>query len=119
VRFLSIVGSNLDEFFMVRVAGRMRRRATGLPVETMTGLAPEDVLTRTLDTAHELQIRHAEDFARFVRPALGEKGIEVLRWKELSAGEQADLPRLVREGVYPLLTRLVVARGHPCPCIAG
>ena len=48
VRFCAIYASNLDEFFMVRVAGRMRRMATGLPVESMTGLPPEEVLTRTL-----------------------------------------------------------------------
>jgi polyphosphate kinase len=119
VRFLSIFASNLDEFFMVRVAGRMRRMATGLPVETMTGLPPEEVLTRTLDTAHELQIRHAEDFARSVLPALGERGIEVLRWKELSASEQEDLHRLFRERIYPVLTPLVVDPAHPFPYISG
>jgi polyphosphate kinase len=119
VRFLSIFASNLDEFFMVRVAGRMRRMATGLPVETMTGLPPEEVLTRTLDTAHELQIRHAEDFARSVLPALGEQGIEVLRWKELSASEQEDLHRLFRERIYPVLTPLVVDPAHPFPYISG
>src|SRR4249919_199292 len=47
VRFLAIFATNLDEFFMVRVAGRMRRMATGLPVESMTGRPPEEVLART------------------------------------------------------------------------
>jgi hypothetical protein len=81
VRFLSIFASNLDEFFMVRVAGRMRRMAAGLPVESMTGAPPEEVLTRTLDKARELSARHAECYARSVLPALGGEGIEVLRWK--------------------------------------
>src|SRR5262249_45826478 len=53
VRFLAIFASNLDEFFMVRVAGRMRRMATGLPVESMTGRPPQEVLTRTLGLARE------------------------------------------------------------------
>ena len=52
-RFLSIFASNLDEFFMVRVAGRMRRMATGLPVESMTGRPPEEVLSRTLGLARD------------------------------------------------------------------
>jgi polyphosphate kinase len=80
VRFLSIFASNLDEFFMVRVAGRMRRMAAGLPVESMTGLPSEEVLTRTLEKPRELSVRHADCYARSVLPALGEKGIEVLRW---------------------------------------
>jgi len=119
VRFLSIFASNLDEFFMVRVAGRMRRMATGLPVESMTGRPPEEVLTRTLGLARELSLRHAEDYARSVQPALGEHGIEVLRWKELSAGEQTDLQRLFRERIYPVLTPLVVDPAHPFPYISG
>ena len=119
VRFLSIFASNLDEFFMVRVAGRMRRMATGLPVESMTGLPPEEVLTRTLDKARELSLRHAECYARSVLPALGKEGIEVLRWKELSAREQRDLQRLFRERIYPVLTPLVVDPAHPFPYISG
>src|SRR5215510_15086894 len=119
VRFLSIFANNLDEFFMVRVAGRMRRMATGLPVESMTGLPPEEVLTRTLEKARELSVRHAEDYARSVLPALGEEGIEVVRWKELSASEQEDLHRLFRERIYPVLTPLIVDPAHPFPYISG
>jgi polyphosphate kinase len=119
VRFLSIFASNLDEFFMVRVAGRMRRMATGLPVESMTGLPPEEVLTRTLDKARELSVRHAESYAGSVLPALGEHGIEVLRWKELSAREQEDLQKLFRERIYPVLTPLIVDPAHPFPYISG
>jgi polyphosphate kinase len=111
VRFLSIFASNLDEFFMVRVAGRMRRMATGRP--------PEEVLSRTLGLARELSARHAEDYARSIQPALAEEGIEVLRWKELSANEQADLQRLFRERIYPVLTPLVVDPAHPFPYISG
>jgi polyphosphate kinase len=119
VRFLSIFASNLDEFFMVRVAGRMRRMATGLPVEGVTGLPPEEILSRTLETARELSLRHAECYASAVLPALGEEGIEVLRWKELSAAEQEDLQRLFRERIYPVLTPLIVDPAHPFPYISG
>jgi polyphosphate kinase len=70
VRFLSIFASNLDEFFMVRVAGRMGRMAAGLPVESMTGLPSEEVLTRTLEKPRGLSVRHADCYARsvFARP---------------------------------------------------
>jgi polyphosphate kinase len=119
VRFLSIFASNLDEFFMVRVAGRMRRMATGLPVEGVSGLPPDQILANTLDTGRELSLRHARVFAESVLPALGAEGIEVLRWKELSAAEQENLQRLFRERIYPVLTPLVVDPAHPFPYISG
>src|SRR5690242_21474432 len=80
VRFLSIFASNLDEFFMVRVAGRIRRMATGLPVEGASGLSPGQIRANTLETARELSVRHAECFRTMVQPALAEQGIEILRW---------------------------------------
>jgi len=119
VRFLSIFASNLDEFFMVRVAGRIRRMATGLPVEGASGLSPEKILSNTLETARELSLRHAECFRNAVQPALAEHGIEVLRWKELSADEQEALHRLFRERIYPVLTPLLVDPAHPFPYISG
>jgi polyphosphate kinase len=85
----------------------------------MTGRPPEEVLARTLDLARELSLRHAECYARSVLPALGQEGIEVLRWKELSADEQADLQRLFRERIYPVLTPLIVDPAHPFPYISG
>jgi polyphosphate kinase len=119
VRFLSIFASNLDEFFMVRVAGRIRRMATGLPVEGASGLPPGQILANTLETARELSLRHAECFGKAVRPALADEGIEVLRWKELSDTEQQDLHRLFRERIYPVLTPLLVDPAHPFPYISG
>jgi len=119
VRFLSIFASNLDEFFMVRVAGRIRRMATGLPVEGASGLEPGQILANTLETARELSLRHAECFRNLAQPALADQGIEVLRWKELSQGEQEDLHRLFRERIYPVLTPLLVDPAHPFPYISG
>ncbi|HUY52918.1 MAG TPA: RNA degradosome polyphosphate kinase [Streptosporangiaceae bacterium] len=120
VRFLAIFASNLDEFFMVRVAGRMRRMATGLPVEGVTtGMAPDQVLENTLETARELSLRHAEYFSHAIQPALVDESIEILRWKELSADEQQDLRQLFRDRIYPVLTPLVVDPAHPFPYISG
>jgi polyphosphate kinase len=119
VRFLAIFASNLDEFFMVRVAGRVRRMAAGLPVESASGRPPQEILENTLETARELVGRHAEVFRRSVQPALAREGIEILRWKELSAAEQRELQRLFRERIYPVLTPLVVDPAHPFPYISG
>jgi polyphosphate kinase len=118
-RFLAIFASNLDEFFMVRVAGRVRRMAAGLPVESASGIPPERVLDNVLATAGELARRHAACFSDSVRPALAAEGIEILRWKQLAAGEQETLHQLFRERIYPVLTPLVVDPAHPFPYISG
>jgi polyphosphate kinase len=119
VRFLAIFASNLDEFFMVRVAGLMRRMAAGLPVEGVSVQRPGQVLNRTLDLAGSLTARHAACFTEQIQPALSREGIEILRWKELSSGERENLRRLFRERIYPVLTPLVVDPAHPFPFISG
>ena len=119
VRFLSIFASNLDEFFMVRVAGLMRRRAAGFPVEGAGGLMPSQILAGTLRGAQETMRRHAEVFHEVVRPALARNDIEILRWKELSEPERKTLTTLFSERIYPVLTPLVVDPAHPFPFISG
>ena len=85
VRFLAIFAGNLDEFFMVRVAGLMRLMAAGLPVEGVSVQLPGQVLNRTLDLAGRLTARHAACFTDRILPTLSGEGIEILRWKELSS----------------------------------
>jgi polyphosphate kinase len=118
-RFLAIFASNLDEFFMVRVAGRVRRMAAGLPVDSAAGIPPERVLDNVEKTAGELARRHAACFSDSVRPALATHGIEILRWKQLAADEQETLHQLFRDRIYPVLTPLVVDPAHPFPYISG
>ncbi len=119
VRFASIFASGLDEFFMVRVAGRIRRMATGLPVETVTGRSSREVLENTLEVARELAVRHARCCTEAIVPALASAGIEILRWKELAPAEQAEMQTLFRERIYPVLTPLAVDPAHPFPFISG
>ncbi len=119
VRFLAIFASNLDEFFMVRVAGLTRRLATGLPVETATKRPPRQVLERIFEVAGELMLRHAACFRQAVQPGLTAQGIEILRWAQLSDTERQSLHRLFRERIYPVLTPLVVDPAHPFPYISG
>src|SRR6266705_2782251 len=119
VRFLAIFATNLDEFFMVRVAGLVRRMVAGFPVEG-TGLQlPGQVLENTLELAGELTVRHARAFSERIGPELAEHGIEILRWKELSAAERDNLGDLFRKRIYPVLTPLVVDPAHPFPFISG
>src|SRR5690349_22694216 len=88
VRFLAIFSSNLDEFFMVRVAGLKRRIAADVAVRAASGLMPREVLERIWDTTSELMARHARVFRDDIVPALGEHGIELVRWGDLDADEQ-------------------------------
>src|SRR6266568_2930603 len=119
VRFLAIFATNLDEFFMVRVAGLVRRMVAGFPAEGSGVLLPGQVLENTLKLAGKLTVRHARAFRERITPELAEHGIEILRWKELSAGERDNLGRLFRQRIYPVLTPLVVDPAHPFPFISG
>src|SRR5579875_3405825 len=119
VRFTAIFASNLDEFFMVRVAGLVRRLAAGLPVEGIAGLRPGRVLENVFEISRELTVRHAACYSNALLPGLAAHGVEILRWKELSAGEQETLRELFRERIYPVLTPLVVDPAHPFPYISG
>ncbi len=119
VRFLAIFANNLDEFFMVRVAGLVRRMVAGFPVEGAGVRLPRQVLGNTLDLAGELTVRHARAFSERILPELTEHGIEILRWKELSAAERETLGELFRQRIYPVLTPLVVDPAHPFPFISG
>jgi polyphosphate kinase len=119
VRFAAIFASALDEFFGVRVAGRVRRMATGLPVEAASGLTPAQILENVLELARELSARHARCFSDSLLPDLAAEGIEILRWKELVPSEQAQLERLFKERIFPVLTPLAVDPAHPFPFISG
>ncbi|MGN6598823.1 MAG: RNA degradosome polyphosphate kinase [Actinomycetes bacterium] len=118
-RFLAIFASNLDEFFMVRVAGLKRRIATGLAVRAASGLHPREVMDQISDTAHALAARHSDTFGAQVRPALAEAGIEIVRWEELDDDEQEALHAIFAEQVFPVLTPLAVDPAHPFPYISG
>lgn len=117
--FLSIFASNLDEFFMVRVAGLKRRIAAGLAVPSPAGLSPLEVLEQISDAAHELQARHADAFASQIRPALAAENIHLVHWEELDDKAKAQLSKMFAEKIFPILTPLAVDPAHPFPYISG
>ncbi|MEW1913365.1 RNA degradosome polyphosphate kinase [Kitasatospora sp. NPDC085895] len=118
-KFLAIFASNLDEFFMVRVAGLKRRIATGVATRSASGLQPREVLDLIWRRARELMARHAASFQHEVLPDLAAEGIEVVRWPELLEKEQARLHTLFRQQIFPVLTPLAVDPAHPFPYISG
>jgi polyphosphate kinase len=119
VRYLAIFSSNLDEYFMVRVAGLKRRIATGLAVRTAAGLEPRELLDRIARVAHELTSQQAEVFQHAVRPALEDEGIEIIRWDELGEEAREPLHWFFSDRVFPVLTPLAVDPAHPFPYISG
>ena len=117
--FLAIVASNLDEFFMVRIAGLRRRIAAGFAVPSETGMSPTRLLEVLMNRSHELMDRHAEVFTGQVLPKLAESGIRLVRWTDLGDEEHERLRQLFRKEIFPVLTPLAVDPGHPFPYISG
>src|SRR6188768_2079051 len=119
VRFLAIFASNLDEFFMVRVAGLKRRIAAGVAVRAASGLMPREVLDQIWDKSADLMSRHARAFSQEIIPALKQEHIELVRWDALDRDEQKYCKRLFKERIFPVLTPLAVDPAHPFPYISG
>ena len=119
VNFAAIFGSNLDEFFMVRVAGLKRRIATGLAVRSASGLEPQEVLDAISKEVHELQVRHATTFKEVLEPGLREKGIGLVAWADLTEEQQVNLKAYFDNQIFPVLTPLAVDPAHPFPYISG
>jgi polyphosphate kinase len=117
--FLAIFASNLDEFFMVRVAGLKRRIDTGLAVPTNVGRAPLDVLADISDRAHELQERHARVFRDLVKPALDDADIHIEVWNDLDEADRERMHDVFQNQIFPVLMPLAVDPAHPFPYISG
>ncbi|MFY9230393.1 MAG: RNA degradosome polyphosphate kinase [Candidatus Nanopelagicales bacterium] len=118
-KFLAIFASNLDEFFMVRVAGLKRRIATGIAVRAASGFTPREVLENIWAHAYELQLEQARLFHHEVLPALEQEGIQLLRWDELTPVEKETIQEFFTTKVFPVLTPLAVDPSHPFPYISG
>ena len=118
-KFLAIFASNLDEFFMVRVAGLKRRIDAGIAVRAASGLMPRDLLELILTRSRALMDRHAACFNDEVLPALRAEGIQLLRHREASGEEQQRLRQQFIDKVFPVLTPLAVDPAHPFPYISG
>ena len=119
VKFLAIFSSNLDEFFMVRVAGLKRRIQAGVAVTTITGARPGQLHASILQRTAELVTEQSRLFQQEIRPQLHTEGIEILTWDELTAAEKDRMRTLFGERIFPVLTPLAVDPSHPFPYISG
>jgi polyphosphate kinase len=117
-RFLAIFASNLDEFYMVRVAGLKRRIVAGIALRAASGYSPREVMKRVQDKTRSLMARQAQAY-RSLEPILADAGIEVLRWAELDEDEHKEMGTFFDERVFAVLTPLAVDPAHPFPYISG
>jgi polyphosphate kinase len=117
--FLAIFASNLDEFFMVRVAGLKRRILTGLSVPTNVGRPATSVLAAIQERAQELQQRHATVFRDQVKPELDAAGIHIESWTDLDADDRSRIDDIFAQQIFPVLMPLAVDPAHPFPYISG
>ena len=117
--FAAIFASNLDEFFMVRVAGLKRRIDSGIAVPSAAGLSPRQQLRAISETAHRLQDEHAHYTIDTILQELEKERIVLLTWDKLTSSEQERLSRYYRQQVFPVLTPLAVDPAHPFPYISG
>nr|WP_281395354.1 RNA degradosome polyphosphate kinase [Allocatelliglobosispora scoriae] len=118
-KFLAIFATNLDEFFMVRIAALQRRVQTGLPVRGADRLPPRQQVDHVAEATTELVARHAACFADQVGPLLAQQGIVIERWENLTSAERDRLATYFHDHVFPVLTPLAVDPAHPFPYISG
>ena len=119
VNFCSIFSSNLDEFFMVRVAGLTDQAAAGVPVRSPDGLTPQAALDEIRARVLRLTGEQAKLWKRQLRPSLAEHEIVVAEIEDLNSAELEELERVFDRDIFPVLTPLAVGPGQPFPYISG
>lgn len=118
LKFLAIVSSNLDEFFMIRVAGLKHQQAAGVRRTDPAGLTPEEQLAQISHRTHRMMAEQAEGI-RQAFAELAEHGLRVLRYGELSERQRRYLASFFAREVLPVLTPLAVEQLDPCPLLPG
>src|SRR5919198_828698 len=119
VKFLSIFGSNLDEFFQVRVAGLQEQREAGVVTAAPDGMTPEQQLGAIGARVRELSTRVDGLRRDDLRVALEKERIWVVDWDGLDDEEREHLASLFRERIFPVLTPLSVDPAHPFPYVSS
>jgi polyphosphate kinase len=119
VRFVSISETNLDEFFMIRVAGLQQQVASELPNPVPDGMTPEEQLTRIHDHTEQFFAEQRRILGKEIFPALEEVGIRVVSYKKLKAAEKRDLRERFAREILPILTPLAIDPAHPFPHISN
>ena len=118
-RFLSIFSSNLDDFFMIRVATLKRKLESGVTKTNTAGYSPTELMSEISKKTQSLIQRQAECFQNDVRIKLAEAGISFIKWKEQDDEEKNYINKIFTDRIFPVLTPLAVDPAHPFPYISG
>ena len=119
IRFLTIFASNLDEFYMVRVASLLSKLESNSVSVNSAGFTPSELLEAISVRVRDLTLRHANLFKNQITPELKTHDIEFLRWGDLSDDERSYVSRIFSDRIFPVLTPLAVDPSHPFPYISG
>ena len=119
LKFLSIFSTNLDEFYMVRVAGLRRQVAAGVTSSAADGLSPQAALEAIERCVRDLVAQARECLHERLLPALDERGIRLVRMTDLTSSEWNTVDLFFESEVFPVLTPLAVDPGHPFPYVSN
>jgi len=119
VKFLAIFGSNMDEFFMVRVSGIRKQVEAGIPDIAIDGMTPREILATLRKTSLELYGEAQHCLHRKLLPKLDKTGIHVISYEKLSNAQKGRANDYFRDVIFPVLTPLALDPGHPFPHISN
>jgi polyphosphate kinase len=118
-RFLAIFSSNLDDFYMIRVASLKMKIENGYYKANSAGFSPQDLMKEISEKTQKLINRQSTCFQESILPELAANGIEISTWDQLSADEKKYVAKIFNDRIFPVLTPLAVDPSHPFPYISG
>jgi polyphosphate kinase len=118
-RFLAIFSSNLDDFFMIRVATLKRKLESGVTKKNTAGFPPHELMAEISKKTQELIARQTKCFQTDILPKLAQNGIEITDWESLTEDEKSYINKIFTNKIFPVLTPLAVDPSHPFPYISG
>ena len=118
-RFLAIFSSNLDDFFMIRVATLKRKLESGVTKKNTAGFTPFELMAEISKRTQELIARQTKCFQTDILPKLAQNGIEITDWENLTEDEKKYINKIFTNKIFPVLTPLAVDPSHPFPYISG
>ncbi len=118
-RYLAIFSSNLDDFYMIRVASVKRKLESGVTKKNTAGYSPFELLAEISKKTQELIARQTKLFHQELMPQLKQNGIEIVDWDKLTQAEIEYINKIFTKRIFPVLTPLAVDPSHPFPYISG
>ncbi len=119
LKFLAIFSSNLDEFFMVRVAGLKRQVEAQVESSTPDGRSPQQQLEEIHQRLIPMVSEQHQYFEQTIKPLLGNHGIHLLNYIDLNQEQRTYLQQYYEKQIFPVLTPLAIDRSHPFPYLSN